>query len=163
MIQLLVPLMTQSEPSCLAVVRMSAAAEPASGSDRQKAGDFSPLAQPGRKRSFSSSEPKSWIGSVPSSWTMRIKATAGRGLRELLDSHLKHQRPGAGASVILREGKAQDVLLGEDLADVPRVFVGLVDLGGARRDLLLGDLADEVAEVLVLLGDRVEVGGRGGG
>ena len=58
-IQLFVPLMTQSEPSCFAVVRMSAAAEPASGSERQNAGDFSPVAQAGRKRSFISSEPKS--------------------------------------------------------------------------------------------------------
>ena len=75
-IQFLVPLITQSEPSWTAVVRIAAGSEPASGSDRQKAGDFSPVAQSGKNRCFNSSDPNSWIGRVPSSWTMRISATA---------------------------------------------------------------------------------------
>ena len=71
-IQFLVPLSTHSSPSWTAVVRIEAGSEPASGSERAKAGESSPVAQRGRKRSFCSSLPKSWIGSVPRSWTMRI-------------------------------------------------------------------------------------------
>ena len=66
--------MTHSSPSLTAVVFMPAGSEPASGSDSANAGDHSPVAHLGRKRSFSSSQPNSWIGSVPSSWTIRISA-----------------------------------------------------------------------------------------
>ena len=74
MIQFFVPLITHSSPSCTAVVRIADGSEPASGSDRQNAGDHSPLAQRGRNRSLSSGDPKRWIGSVPSSWIIRISA-----------------------------------------------------------------------------------------
>ena len=57
-----------------AVVFIPAGSEPASGSDRANAGDSSPVAQRGSQRSFSSSEPYSCNGSVPSSWTIRIRA-----------------------------------------------------------------------------------------
>ncbi len=59
MIQFFCPLITHSSPSRTAVVRIAAGSLPASGSESAKAGDHSPLAQLGRKRSFSSSEPKS--------------------------------------------------------------------------------------------------------
>ena len=86
-----------------------------------------------------------------------------RRLRELLDRHLEHQRAGAGAAVLGVERKAEDVLVAEQLAEVLRVLVLRVDLRGARGDLLLGDLPDEVAEVLEFLGDVIDVGhGRSG-
>ena len=81
----------------------------------------------------------------------------GVDLGDLLDRHVQHQRSRARAAVLDREGQAEDVLLGEQLADVPRVFGLLVDLGRARGDLLARDLADRRAEVQVLLGDRVDV------
>ncbi len=55
-------------------MRIEAGSEPASGSDSAKAGEISPLARRGSHFSFCSSEPKSWIGSEPSSWTIRIRA-----------------------------------------------------------------------------------------
>ena len=73
-IQFLVPLITHSSPSSTAVVFIPAGSDPASGSDRANAGDHSPEAHFGRKRSFSSSVPYSWIGSVPSSCTISISA-----------------------------------------------------------------------------------------
>ena len=79
-IQFLVPLMTHSSPSWTAVVRNEPGSEPASGSDRQKAGDFSPEAQSGRYFCLSSSLPCSWIGSVPSSCTIRISALDAHAL-----------------------------------------------------------------------------------
>ena len=80
MIQAFWPLITHSSPSRTAVVRIAAGSEPASGSESAKAGDHSPLAHLGRKRSFSSSEPNSWIGSVPSSWIIRIRALEAHAL-----------------------------------------------------------------------------------
>ncbi len=72
--------MTHSSPSLTAVVFIPAGSEPASGSDSANAGDHSPVAHLGRKRCFSSSQPNSWIGSVPSSWIIRINAHAASTL-----------------------------------------------------------------------------------
>ncbi len=53
--------------------------------------------------------------------------------------------------------------VGEELAEVLRELAGPVDLGGARRDPLVGEDADGVAEEQLLLGQAVRPGrGRGG-
>src|SRR5205085_6723852 len=83
---------------------------------------------------------------------------AGAHLGDLLDRHVEHQRARAGAAVLLVEGQAEQVMLGEELADVLRVLGLLVDLRRPGRHALLGHLADGLAEVEVLLGDRVGVG-----
>ncbi len=80
MIQLFWPLITHSSPSRTALVRIEAGSDPASGSLSAKAGDHSPLAHLGRKRCFCSSEPNSAIGSVPSSWIIRIRALEAQAL-----------------------------------------------------------------------------------
>ena len=80
MIQFLVPLITHSSPSRTAVVRIAPGSEPASGSDRQKAGVHSPEAHFGSQACFCSSVPWSWIGSVPSSWIIRISAEEAHAL-----------------------------------------------------------------------------------
>jgi hypothetical protein len=51
-------------------------------------------------------------------------------------------------------------VLAEQLADVPRVVARAVDLGGARRDAPLHDLADAGDELAVLLGNLVDAFGR---
>ena len=80
MIQAFWPLITHSSPSRTALVRIAAGSEPASGSDSAKAGDHSPLAHFGSHLCFCSSEPNSWIGSVPSSWTISISAEEAQAL-----------------------------------------------------------------------------------
>ena len=80
MIQFLVPSITQSSPSRTARVRIPPGSEPASGSESANAGVHSPEAHRGRNRCFSSSEPKSLIGSVPSSWIIRIRALDAHAL-----------------------------------------------------------------------------------
>jgi hypothetical protein len=70
----LAPEITQSSPSCVALVRMLPASEPASGSDRANAPDHSPLAHSGRIRSFCSSVPKSLMGSALSSCPQTSRA-----------------------------------------------------------------------------------------
>ena len=162
MIQFFVPLMTHSSPSRTAVVRIAAGSEPASGSDRQNAGDHSPVAQRGSQRSFCSSVPNSWIGSVPSSWTIRISALDAQALAISSTAIWSISVPVPVPPYSSANGSAEEVLLGEQLADVPRVLARGVDLGRARGDALAHDLADRVAEVLELLRDVVDVGQRRG-
>ncbi len=57
-------------------------------------------------------------------------------LGDLLDRHVEHQRAGAGAAVLGLERQPEDVLLGQQLAQVVRVVRLLVDLGRPRRDPL---------------------------
>ena len=53
-------------------------------------------------------------------------------LRHLLDRDEREQRAGAGAAPLLVEEQAEDALLAEELDDVPRELVRLVDLGRPR-------------------------------
>ena len=60
-----------------------------------------------------------------------------------------------------RERQGQDVVVGEQSPHVLRELAGLVDLGGPRRDPLVGQDADGVAEHLVLVGQADRARGRG--
>ena len=77
-------------------------------------------------------------------------------LRELLDDHEGHQRALADAAVLLVVQDAEEVVLAEDLDDVPRELAGLVDLGRARRDALARERPDELADLALLVVQRVE-------
>ena len=81
-------------------------------------------------------------------------------LRDLLDRDEREQRPGAGASVGLVEEEAEDLVLAEELDDVPRKLVRRVDLRGARRDALARERAHEVADLDLLVGEGLP--GHGG-
>ncbi len=59
--------------------------------------------------------------------------------------------------MLLGERQREDVLLAEQLADVPGVLALAIDVGRARADAIVHDLADRVPEVLVLLGQVVDV------
>jgi len=59
--------------------------------------------------------------------------------------------------MLLVEGQREDVLLGQQPAQVVRVLGLLVDVRGPRRDPLARDLANEVAEGDLLLGEGVDV------
>ena len=54
-----------------------------------------------------------------------------------------------------RVRQGEDVLGGEELLEVLREGRGPVDLGGARRDPLVGEDLDCVAEVALRLGEAV--------
>ena len=49
----------------------------------------------------------------------------------------------------------EDVVLAEELDDVPRELVRLVDLGRTRRDPLARERADELADLALLVGELV--------
>ena len=161
MIQFLVPLITHSSPSWTARVIIPPGSDPASGSDSANAGDHSPVAHRGRNRSLSSSDPNSLIGSVPSSWIIRISAVEAHALAISSTAMFSISVPVPVPPCSVSNGSAEDVVLGEQPAQVVRVLRLLVDLGRARRDPLPRDLADRVAEVEVLLRDRVKLGERG--
>ena len=76
--------------------------------------------------------------------------------RQLLDGDRVRERVGPGAAVLLREGHAHQAELGELGDQLVREAVLAVELGGYRRDPLLGELADGRANELVL-GREVEV------
>ena len=99
---------------------------------------------------MSSSVPNSLIGSVPSSWTIRISALEAHALATSSIATLSISVPVPVPPYSSLERQPEQVLLGEQLADVPRVLGLGVDLRRARRDPLAHDLADRVAEVELL-------------
>ena len=140
---------------------MPPGSEPASGSDSANAGDHSPLAHRGRKRCFCSSVPNSLIGSVPSSWTIRISAVDAHALAISSIAMLSISVPVPVPPYSVSNGSPSMSCSASSAPQVVRVLGLLVDLGGARRDPLLRDLPDRVPEVEMLLGDRVQLGQRG--
>ena len=72
----LAPLITHSPSSSAAVVRVSPASEPASGSVSPKAASRAPLQSCGSHSAFCSSVPQRWIGIVPSEvWAAIVMQT----------------------------------------------------------------------------------------
>ena len=127
--------------------------EPASGSDSANAGDHSPVAQRGRNRCFSSSEPNSRIGSVPSSWIIRISAVEAHALAISSTAMLSISVPVPVPPCSTSNGSPRMSCSASSSPQVVRVLGALVDLRRARRDPLLRDLPDRVAEVEMLLRD----------
>jgi hypothetical protein len=56
----------------------------------------------------------------------------------------------AKSAVFGRKWNAQQVVLREELLDVPRELAGGVDLRGARRNLLSHDVADDLEDQIIL-------------
>ena len=53
------------------------------------------------------------------------------------------------------KGRPKQLVLAEELDHVPRELALLVDLGRARRDALAGERAHEVADLALLVGQRI--------
>ena len=163
MIQFFVPVTTHSSPSRTARVIIPPGSEPASGSDSAKAGDHSPDAQRGRKRCFCSAVPNSLIGSVPSSWIIRISALEAHARAISSTATLSMSVPVPVPPCSSSNGRPEQVVLGEQPAQVPRVLGRGVDLRRARRDAVGDEVADRVAELDLVLGQRVLRRGAAGG
>ena len=97
------------------------------------------------------------IGSVPSSWIIRISAVEASALAISSTAMFSISVPVPVPAVLLLERKAKDVLFGQQLTQVVRVLGLLIHLPRTRRDALLRDLPDRVAEVQILLRDGVEI------
>src|SRR5262249_29859720 len=76
----------------------------------------------------------------------------GADLRDLLDRDEREERPGAEPAVLLLEQEPEYVVLAEELDDVPRKLVALVDLGRPRRDPIARELPDQVTELALFRG-----------
>ncbi len=101
---------------------------------------------------FCSSVPNSWIGSVPSSWTIRISALDAHALAISSTAICSISVPVPVPPYSSSNGSAEDVVLGEQPCGRPTGTRRSASISAARgRDPLLRDLADRVAEVEVLL------------
>ena len=78
-------------------------------------------------------------GSDASSWTARIRPLVAQTRLICSIARQTVSRSPPSPPYSLRERQAQDVVAGEQLLDVPRELGGPVDLGGARRDPLVGE------------------------
>ena len=61
----------------------------------------------------------------------------------------------AEAAVLLGDHQAEDPHLLHALDDLRRVLVLVLELGGDRQDLLVDELADELDELVLFLGEAV--------
>ena len=89
------------------------------------------------------------------------QAARGAGATDLLDGDAERQELATEPAEALGERQRQDVMRSEQRAHVLRELGGPVDLGGARRDLLVGQDAHGVAQHRLLVGQSV--GGAGAG
>src|SRR5438105_39494 len=76
-------------------------------------------------------------------------------LRELLDRDEHHERARARAAVLLLERQPEDLVLAQQLDHVPGELGRLVDLGRAWSDVLARKRAHEVADLALLVRQRV--------
>ena len=82
------------------------------------------------------------------------QAARGADLRDLLDRYEAEQRASAEPAVLLFEEDAEELVLAEELDDVPRELGGLVDLGCAGRDPFPCQRPHEVADLALLVRQR---------
>ena len=85
----------------------------------------------------------------------RDQARGRIGARDLLDQDRLGDRVECRAAVALLEARPEQVLPSQELLEVPRELLLLVDLRGARRDPFLGKLADDGAQLIVIGGGQV--------
>ena len=154
------PSRTYSSPSRRAVVRIAAESEPEPASVSAYAASTSPDASRGRKRAFCSSVPGELEPERAELLHREDEPARRADLRDLLDRDEREERPGAGAAVLLVEEEPEDAVLAVELDDVPRELVRLVDLGRARRDAVARERADELADLELLVGQRLPGHGR---
>ncbi len=149
------PSRTYSSPSRRAVVRIAAESEPDPASVSAYAASTSPEASEGRNRAFCSSVPASLSPSEPSSCAARISPLVAQTFETSSIATSERSVAGAGAPVRLVEEEAEDPVLAVELDDVPRELVRLVDLGRARGDPVARERADELADLELLVGQRL--------
>ena len=77
-------------------------------------------------------------------------------LRDLFDRHERHQCARADSAVLLVVHDPEQVVLAVQLDHVPRKLGARVDLGGARGDALVRERPHELANLALLVGQRIE-------
>ena len=84
------------------------------------------------------------------------EARRGARPRYLLDGDEHHQRPRVDPAVVLRKGKPEEIVLAEKLDHVLRELGRLVDFSRARGNALTRERPDQVTDLALLVGQRVE-------
>src|SRR2546428_649685 len=75
---------------------------------------------------------------------------AGACFRDFLDAHTDRDARTGDAAVLVGKRDAEDAVLREQRLDILRIFSGLIDLGRARSDAVLNEVADRVADGYLL-------------
>ena len=73
---------------------------------------------------------------------------------DFLDSDDQRERAAADAAIFRGEGNRQDVVLREELLDVPGELSGLIDFGRSGLDPLQAQIVDQLADFLLLLAEE---------
>ena len=149
------PSRTYSSPSRRAVVRIAAESEPEPASVRAYAVSISPEASEGRKRAFCSSVPASLSPSDPSSWAARMSPLVAQTLETSSIAISERRVPVPVPPYRVLEEQAEDSVLPVQLDDVPGKLVRLVDLGCARCNALARERANELADLELLVAQRL--------
>ena len=80
------------------------------------------------------------------------QAARGADFRDLLDGDERQEGPRPEPSVLLVEEEPEEVVLPEELDDIPGKLVALVDLRRPGRNSLARELTDEITDLALLLG-----------
>ena len=132
---------------------MPSGSEPASASVSPSAISFPPEAMPGSHVACCSGVPATWMGMAAERLDRDDEPGRGADATQLLDREAQAQQVGAEAPELLGERDAEDVVVGQELADVLGPFGRSIDRGGPRRDLVVGEDADGVAQEDLLSGE----------
>ena len=114
----------------------------------------------GRKRAFCSSVPASLSPSEPSSCTARMSPLVAQTFETSSIATSERSVPVPVPPYSSSKKSPKMLVLAVELDDVPRELVRLVDLGRARRDALARERADELADLELLVGQRLPGHGR---
>ena len=151
----LLPLRTYSSPSRRAVVSIAAESEPEPASVSAYAAQPLPGRELRQVALLLLLRPRQLEPERAELLHGEQQAARRADLRDLLDRDEREQRAGAGAAPLLVVEQAEQLVLAEELDDVPRELVRLVDLGRARRHALARERAHELADLPLLVGQDV--------
>ena len=140
------PEMTYSSPSRSARVRVAAASEPASASVIAKADELPSRREVGDPALLLLLGPGDEDRHPAEALHGEDETGRGADAADLLDREAGGEEVAAQAAQPLGEVECEQVVGGQELLDVPRELGRPVDLGRARGDLLVGEVADGVAQ-----------------
>ncbi len=149
------PSRTYSSPSRRAVVRIAALSEPEPDSVSAYAGNHSPLANFGRYFAFCSSVPASLSPSEPSSCTARMSADVPQTFPTSSIAMSERSAPVPSPPYCSSKKRPKMSFSRKSSTTSHGNSCESVDLRRARRDPLARDLADEIAQLPLLVGQDV--------
>ncbi len=151
----LVPSITHTSPSRRAVAAQRGGVGARPGLGERVGGEHLPRSEPRQPRRALLRRPRELQPERAELLDGEDQPGRRADLRDLLDRDEGEQRSRAEPAVGLVEEQSEDAVLAVELDDVPGERVRGVDLGGARRDALARQRADQLAQLTLLVGQGV--------